>query len=134
MNPSIPTTTDWRDARWQEDYQQALGELGFPQHLLPVLEVAFQEVPQFTPQTMHQYNVPAVEHAFDPDCREDVLALVRIVKTPKPGLRTVFYDGVLIGKIGRNPWGVGWVASCSRGRLYWSAADAALALVEEMTP
>jgi len=126
--------SDWRDAQWDRDFKAALDEMTAPPRrlMLPALEVAFEEVPRFTPQTVGQFSVPVQEHTFDPECREDVLALVRIQKTVKPGLRSVFYDGVLIGKIGKNPYGVGWVASSSRKTLYWSAQDAALALVEDV--
>jgi hypothetical protein len=126
------TTTDWRDAKWNRDYAAALKDLtARPRRkLLPVFEAAFEEVPRFTPREVGQFSVPLEEHTFDPECREDVLALVKIQKTVKPGLRAVFYDGVLVGKVGKNPYGLGWVASCSRGLLYWSVQDAALALID----
>jgi hypothetical protein len=133
MSESFFHTTDWRDARWNADFEKALKELTAPpqRKLLSVLDVAFEEVPRFTPQEVSPFSVPVEEHTFDAECREDVLSLVRITKTVKPGLRAVFYDGVLIGKVGKNPYGLGWVASCTRKQLYWSVQDAALALVED---
>jgi hypothetical protein len=125
---------NWRDQQWNRDYLSALKELTgpAPRLMLPVLEVPFTVHDRMKVQPMHDCNVPTVEHDFNPESREDVLGLVRIVKTPKPGMRAVFYDGVLIGKIGKNPYGLGWVASCTRSTLYWSQQDAALALVEDV--
>jgi len=114
--------------QYRADYEEALRMLngGLPRQLL----LPAPSRPPAPP--LHPFTLPVVEHDFNPDSRDDVLSLVRIVKTPKPGLRAVLYDGVLVGKIARNPYGVGWMASCTRSLLYWSAEDAALALVEDV--
>jgi hypothetical protein len=77
------------------------------------------------------HSVPVVEHEHNPDSRADLLSRIRIIKTPKPGLRVVLYDGTLVGKIAQSPYGPGWLSSSTRARIFWSQDDAALALVED---
>jgi len=65
--------------------------------------------------------------------RAELLSRVTVKKASTPGLREVFLDGVLVGRILANPFGMGWLASCVRYRCWWSIDDAALALVEDST-
>jgi len=83
------------------------------------------------PPVLTPFSVPTAEHAFNPECRTDVLDRIAVRKTTRPGVREVLFDGVQVGRIARNIYGVGWVASCSRKLLFWSISDAALALVED---
>ena len=69
-------------------------------------------------------------HPFDPERLADVMARVSIRRTVKPEVRNVLFDGESVGRIGRCPFGPGWLASCSRSRLYWNRQDAVLALIE----
>jgi hypothetical protein len=51
-------------------------------------------------------------------------------RTVHPAVSEVFFDGALIGQAARNPYGLGWLASCDGKRLYWSKLDAGLALYQ----
>lgn len=46
--------------------------------------------------------------------RAELLSRVTVRKAKTPGLREVFLDGVLVGRIAQNPFGPGWLASCVR--------------------
>ncbi len=61
--------------------------------------------------------------------RAQLLSRVTVKKAKTPGLREVYLDGVLVGRIMANPFGMGWAASCVRYRAFWSISDACLALV-----
>lgn len=86
------------------------------------------------PPVLTPFSIPVLDSVSDPDNRADVLARIRILKTVKPGLRVVLLDGVLVGKIAQCPWGPGWMASSTRSRVFWSMDDAALALIEAVSP
>ena len=79
---------------------------------------------------LNPFNVPRTRHPFDPERLADVMARVSIRRTVKPEVRNVLFDGESVGRIGRCPFGPGWLASCSRSRLYWNRQDAVLALIE----
>jgi hypothetical protein len=117
--------------QYRADYEAALRMLnGKPQLLLPSPAASdAQWIRDKMPLT--PFNVPQVNHEADPDSRADVLSRIRILKTPKPGLRIVLFDGALVGKIAQSPYGPGWLADCTRARIFWSQDDAALALVDE---
>jgi len=125
---------DFRDSQWQADYRAALAMLmGKPQLLLPAPrpEVYDSDNPyDVVPLQLTPYSVPVESHPYNPDSRADVLSRIRILKTPKPGLRLVLFDGVLVGKIAQSPYGPGWLADCTRARIFWSQDDAALALID----
>lgn len=130
---TVAISSDWRDARWRADYAAALKELTAPptRLLLPLPPAR----PTFKPsRVLTPFSVPVIDNPSDPDSRADVLSRIRILKTPKPGLRVVLFDGAMVGKIAQSPYGPGWLADCTRSRMFWSMDDAALALVEAVLP
>jgi len=119
--------SDFRDAQWTRDFEEALAMLNgaLPRQLL--LPPPAPARPTLTP-----FSVPVIPTEHDPDSRADLLNRIRVVRMPRPGLRLVYLDGAMVGRIAKSPYQIGWLASCTRSTLYWSIADAVCALVEDM--
>lgn len=111
------------DSRYQADYQSAFRMLSGPP------STWFGEPRASTCESIPA--IPVISHPFDGDRVFDVLSKLTFQRTSHPMIREAFFDGISIGKIARNPYGPGWVASCSRKIMYWSIKDAGLALYQE---
>ena len=90
-----------------------------------------KSVPVLPSRGLTPFSVAVMRHPVDRDRRADVLARITIQKTVQPTVRAVFYGSVLIGRIARYPYSLGWLASCARSRVFWSIEEAALALVDD---
>jgi hypothetical protein len=137
---TVTVSSDWRDDKWHADFAAALNELTTPTRKLlpfqPRREIYDEDNPYdvvplpLPPLPLQPFSVPVVRH--EPTTgRSDVLDRITVRKTAKPGLREVLFEGALVGKIAKNTYGLGWVASCSRSMLFWSIQEAALALVQD---